>query len=71
MTKKRGVGRPNTGNIRTHVMLEPDLLERLTRRAEVEHRNVSNMINVLIRAALDSDMKEWGLTGSLERAGGK
>ena len=34
-------------------MLDPELLERVKRRAEAEERNVSNMINVLIREALD------------------
>ena len=36
-------------------MLEPDLLKRVKARAEAEERNVSNMINVLIREALDID----------------
>ncbi|KKM90290.1 hypothetical protein LCGC14_1240210 [marine sediment metagenome] len=39
-------------------MLDPELLERVKRRAEAEERNVSNMINVLIRAGLDSDTLE-------------
>ncbi len=53
MTGKRGRGRPRTGNVKTHVMLDPELLERVKSRAEAEHRNVSNMINVLIREALE------------------
>ncbi len=55
MTTKRGRGRPRTGTVRRHVMLEPDLLKRVKARAEAEERNVSNMINVLIREALDID----------------
>ncbi len=39
-------------------MLDPELLERVKRRAEAEECNVSNMINVLIRAALDADTLE-------------
>ncbi len=53
MASNRSRGRPRTGNLKTHVMLEPDLLKRVKSRANAEHRNVSNMINVLIRAALD------------------
>ena len=58
MTGKRGRGRPRTDNIKTHVMLEPDLLKRIQARGEAENRRMSNMINVLIRAGLDSDTLE-------------
>lgn len=52
MTKKRGVGRPKTGNIPVHVMIEPDLYEKLMERAEAENRQFSNMLNVVIREIL-------------------
>lgn len=68
MTTKRGRGRPRTGNTRRHVMLDPELLERVKRRAEAEERNVSNMINVLIREALDGDTLD---VDTLEKATAK
>ena len=44
-------------------MLEPDLLKWVQGRGDVEMRNVSNMINWLIREAMDGD--------TLEKAVGK
>ncbi len=49
-------------------MLDPELLERVKRRAETEERNVSNMINVLIREALDGDTLD---VDTLEKATAK
>ncbi len=55
MTKKRGVGRPKTGNIPVHVMIEPDLYAKLVERAEAENRQFSNMLNVALRRQFVAD----------------
>lgn len=52
MTKKRRRGRPKSGNIRVAVMMEPDLYAKLKEMAEAENRQVSNMLNVVLREAL-------------------
>ena len=52
-TKKKP-GRPYLGKVRIHIVLDPDVYEKLRRRADAETRPFSNMINVILRESFEA-----------------